>query len=367
MRARTHALVVAAAVAASTLTTIGLATPEQSDAACRWGKFSAERPPGGCWRPFSAESPFNRPLPGNPRQPLNSTWLAETVDEWGSGPVLIAGIADTDDDFNHPLYFSSRSNPVYRINCLRFGGDCPIDGTRVRIPRLARPAGGSDAHLAVIDQREGWEYDLWEVGDKPRGGGLLNIGWGGRTRIGTDDAHGLRAGGTASGFALSAGVIRPAELRAGRIEHALFMSVPCTNGRSVYPSAGGAGTACADTLFGDATVPPMGSRFYLEMAPSEIDALAVAPWQKTILRAMARYGMFIGDTGGSSWGIGSESGSSQTSFGRPDPWVKLAQRFGLPGYVSSDGTTRYTFDLRGIVDWARELRVAAPCVSHGRC
>ena len=357
----------AVAIAAATLATIGLGWPEQSEAACRWGKFTAKRPPGGCWRPFSPESPFNRPLPANPRQPLNSTWLARTVSEWGEGPVLTAGTADTDDDYGHPIYFSSRRDPVYRINCVEFGGECEIDGARVRIPKLARPAGGSDAHLAVIDQRKNWEYDLWEVGDKPRRGGLLNVGWGGRARIGSADAHGLRAGATASGFALSAGVIRPAELRVGRIDHALFMGVPCTNGHSVYPSAGGAGTACSDLPLGGHTVPAMGSRFYLEMAPSEIDALAVASWQKTILRAMAKYGMFIGDTGGSSWGIGGESASSQTSFGRPDPWVRLAIRLGIPSYVSSDGATRYLFDMRGIVDWEHELRVAAPCVSHGRC
>ena len=74
----------------------------------------------------------------------------------------------------------------------------------------------------------------------------------------------------------------------------------------------------------------MGQHFFLAMSNAEIEALPVGDWQKTILEAMARYGMFVGDTGGSGWGILIESASSFTSFGRPDPWVRIARRIGLP-------------------------------------
>ena len=42
---------------------------------------------------------------------------------------------------------------------------------------------------------------------------------------------------TAASFALAAGVIRAAEIRAGRIDHALFAQIKCTSGRAVYPAA----------------------------------------------------------------------------------------------------------------------------------
>ena len=76
---------------------------------------------------------------------------------------------------------------------------------------------------------------------------------------------------------------------------------------------------------------------------------------------MARYGMFVGDTGGSSWGLQLESGTTYTSFGYPDPLVAFARRAGIPRYQG-----RYVLSLRDVVNW-RNLRVIAPCVSARRC
>lgn len=345
------------------------ATPA-SEKNCAWGTFSSRKAPGSCWRPFSNESPFNRGLPANPRQTLDSFLVAQMVAGLKPGLRFEVGNADTPDDYGHPIYFSRRSDPRYAVNCTDFGGECAVDGMRVRIPRPARPAGGSDGHLGVIDQRRGMEYDFWQArkGKVRKGRGTLSASWGGRTAIGTPGAKGLDAGATASGFALSAGVIRPAELRAGRIEHALFMTVPCTNGESVSPSADNPGRSCSEIGRPELGAPAMGQHFFLEMSEGEIRSLAVPAWQQTILLAMARYGIFVGDTGGpDSWGIKIESGSSFTSFGKPDPWVRIALELGLPSYTAADGTTRYTFDMRETVDWGNELRVAAPCVSAGRC
>jgi hypothetical protein len=146
------------------------------------------------------------------------------------------------------------------------------------------------------------------------------------------------------------------------------MTVPCTRGVSVYPSGPGAGTACADSDHSRSSPPAMGQRLYLEMSKGEVKALPLPRWERTILQAMRRYGMFVGDTGGGGdWGIQFESPSSFTSFGRSDPWSLLGRQVGLSPYPESDGTTRYFWDMRGAVDWATELRVAAPCVSHRGC
>ena len=347
------------------------ALPGASTAAARCGgeTFSADNSPGACWRPFSAASPFNVRLPQVPRQTLDSLLIATRFGGYAQGPRFQVGNADTPTDYGHPIYFNRPANPLYRIDCTAFGGQCGVDGHRIQIPNQALPAGGDDGHLAVIDQERGWEYDFWQVTEKPRGGrGKLRVGWGGRTPIGTADAEGLGAGATAAGFALSAGVSRPAELRTGEIDHALFITVPCTNGTAVWPAGRNPGGVCSSTP-SELGAPAMGQRLYLEMTATEIDVLAVPAWQKTILRAMAEYGMFVGDTGGpaNGWEIKVESGSSFTSFGKPDPWVKLANRYGLIPQLANDGTHRYSFDLSTAVDWAHELRVAAPCVSHRRC
>ncbi len=40
--------------------------------------------------------------------------------------------------------------------------------------------------------------------------------------------------------------------------------------------------------------------------------------------------MFVGDTGGNTWRLKIESGSSYTSFGEEDPWVRLGRKYGVP-------------------------------------
>ena len=103
----------------------------------------------------------------------------------------------------------------------------------------------------------------------------------------------------------------------------------------------------------------MGARLQLAMSPVQIDALPVPGWKKTILRAMARYGMFVGDTGGTSWGLQTESSASFTSFGEPDPLVRLAQSNDWPPYGSV-----WVGNVRDGVDWARDRDSTPPRRRH---
>jgi hypothetical protein len=233
---------------------------------------------------------------------------------------------------------------------------------QVRIPSAARPAAGGDGSMGVIDQASGWEYDFWQVQSKPSGGGTITISWGGRTEIGTATADGLGSNATAAHFGTAAGIIRPEELRAGEIDHALFMVVKCTNGTYVWPAQGpGVGRTCSSMGLSNANAPALGQHFYLNMTDAEIAALAVPAWKKAILTAMAHYGMFVGDTGGDSWRVKIQSGTSYTSFGRQDPWVRLGRAAGATEYGGD-----YVFDLESGVDWSK-LAVADPCNSRGSC
>ena len=249
---------------------------------------------------------------------------------------------------------------MFTVDCVEDWGTCEIEGMQVRIPDQARPAGGDDGHMAVIDQAGGWEYDFWQVRSKPRGGGTISISWGGRTAIGTADADGLGSTATGAHFGLAAGVIRPAELAAGEIDHALFSVVKCTDGTSVAPAGGGVGRPCSELGLPNADAPAMGQHFYLDMSEAEIAALAKPEWQKTILRALAKYGTYVGDTGGGGWTVMFESGSSYTSFGQTDPWITLGDDYGVRKWTNSSGRTLRIWNFRNAVDWASELEVAAP-------
>jgi hypothetical protein len=278
---------------------------------------------------------------------------ARMVELYGAPARMTAGDADSVYDYSHPLYYPRPTDPLFTLHCYQTSwGVCPIEGRRIRIPDAARPAAGADAHMAVIDEASGWEYDLYKVRSKPAGGGTLEFRWGGRTRL---DGDGLGSDATAAHFGLAGGIIRAQELAAGRIDHALFMVVKCTSG-TVYP-ADGAGAQCTDIE----NAPAGGMRFQLDYAPGEIDALLVPAWEKTILRALAAYGAYIGDTGGGGFNFQFESSTSYTSFGYGDRLVDWAKTD--PGVTRYGG--KYEFDFAG-VDWSR-LRVIAPCVTQGSC
>ena len=329
-----------------------------SRSACSPHRLIAGRWPTSCWRPYSSNSPFNQPIPDGARVASDSRQVVARLLSFGPINKLVAGEADTPHDFGHPVYFSRPGDPVYTLHCYEAEwGRCSIEGMRIRVPAKAHRAGGTDAHLTVIS-RSGWEYDLYKVRRKPGRGGTLVFRWGGRIRI---DGDGLGSAATASGFGSVAGIIRPGELKAGRIDHALFMVARCDAGRWVYPAAK-SGSSCVRSGMAAAGAPPMGTRVQLAMSPAAIDALPVPGWKKTILRAMARYGMFLGDTGGGAWGIQLESGSTYTSFGHADPFVEFAKQNGW-----DHSERRYIGRLAVGVDWRRYLRVIDPCVTRRTC
>jgi len=142
--------------------------------------------------------------------------------------------------------------------------------------------------------------------------------------------------------------------------------VKCTNGKSVWPAGRGTGKVCPKDQ--RSAAPAMGARFYLKRSWAEIDAMSIPAWQKTILRAMSRYGMYVGDTGASyhGWTIKVASGTSYRSFGQKDPWAELGRALGLPTWKYRRRTL-YSFDLRRAVNWRRNLRVARACIARGTC
>jgi len=318
------------------------------------GHSALPRPLGACEQLYSNASPFNRPLPPRPRSLPGTAQIVRRTVEFGPAPSFTGGVVGTSYDWGHPIYFSKGSDPVSTVHCTQSAawGRCKIEGARVHIPAAAQPAAGGDGHLAVIDRATGWEYDFWQV---QRRGADLTVGWGGRTRV---DGDGLGSDATAAGFGLAAGIVRPEELAAGEIDHALFMVVKCTNGTSVWPAGSNSGRTCASMGLPNAGAPALGQHFFLDLSPAKIEALARPAWQKTILRAMAEYGLFVGDTGTAGWGIGVESGASYTSLGHPDPWVQLGRRLKVPSWASRPNRRRfYEFNLAAAVDWAAELKV----------
>src|SRR5262249_49480279 len=151
-----------------------------SGPACSKGPFGRGNWPPGCWRPYADASPFNTPLPPDPRLMDNSAQIVARVLGDIAAQHRVGNMhAPLDGTGGWPTYWGNESDPIYSVHCTDFGGGCSIEGVPFHGPAGAVIQGGpqappdTDRHLTVIDQTSGWEYDLWQVriGTLPDGGG----------------------------------------------------------------------------------------------------------------------------------------------------------------------------------------------------
>jgi hypothetical protein len=319
---------------------------------------SPDKLPPASWRPFTADSPWNRRIPANPRiDPRSARYVKRLL---GAGPVtpLRVGDADTRRDFAHAIYFADDSDPLYAIR----GGSriepYRIDGEHVRLPAGARPAAGPDHHLAIVYHQNHWGCFDARVDRAAR---TIHCAAGRKVPL---YGVGLHAADTAARFPSLAGRIRYQEIAAGRIDHAIFAASSQIAYTWVYPAGKSDGQKNARLGY-----PPMGTRFQLDPAYMTDKRLATyPPWKRAVLRAIRDYGFFLGDSTGKALKVFPiESGTDYTSFGLPDPWVRYARSHGIRGRLER-ATHRevYDFDMQSGVDWHR-LRAIAPCVASKDC
>jgi hypothetical protein len=363
------ALLCAAVAAALAFGAVTTGSRSSSTSSAGWDGFGAGNWPGATWRPYADSSPFNQLLGKAAVHPRSAELVANAL-QWGPPASLTAGEADTTNDYGHPVYYALPTDPVYVLHPTGSWDPSHLAGRHIRVPAGARPAGGSDGHMTIV-MPDGWEYDLWRARVPPPGGGRLSFALGGRVRI---TGNGLGSPATAAEFAGLAGVIRPEELAAGRIDHALFIVLKCTGtgrgfgygvqyaphpetGSYVYPARSG-GSDCGAA---NPNLPPLGARFQLAMSGTQIAALHAPAWKTAILTALARYGGYVGDTGGSGFGFMLQSSSTYTSFGAPDRLVEVARSAGLTAWQG-----RYVFPVADGVSWRRYLRIVVPPVVRPR-
>ncbi|HEY1713458.1 MAG TPA: hypothetical protein VGG07_11185 [Solirubrobacteraceae bacterium] len=368
---RLSGLVLPLAVLFSTLM-IGSASADTTVCPQAFGSFSAASIPTACWRPYSSDSPFNRPLPTNLTVAPNSASIianltANNVNFEGGGPF-----AFTSDDGRDGVYYSRTTDPVVAIHCTYYWGPgtCSgsnkvnVDGQQIHIPAGAMPQdNGTDMHMSVFDQANDLEYDFehatWSADHK-----TLNVWAGAEIPAGPNLGTGLGGGGTAAGTATPAGLITEPELASGTINHALSINLPCTNG-FVYPANGANGLPCSQIQGESSTgaAAPLGTLLQLNMSDAQIAASGAPAWEKTIMTAMAHYGMYVNDTDGmNEIELEAESDISYTSLGGASL---------MDNFISQQGGWYYSPLNRWIMEGPgipiNKLRVVDPCWAQGVC
>jgi hypothetical protein len=170
------------------------------------------------------------------------------------------------------------------------------------VPLDARVEAGGDAHVLVASAN----CHLYEL----YGARRSTSGWVAKSGAVFDlRSNRLRPAGwtsaDAAGLPILPGLVRPDEIAAGHIDHALRFTVSTTQRGWIHPATHQAGATTS------ANVPPMGARFRLKAgyALGRFSGAALV-----VLTCLKKYGMFVADNG-SDWFI---SGATYTGWNDAD-------------------------------------------------
>jgi hypothetical protein len=246
-------------------------------------------------RLYAASSPFNQAIPANPQLDPRSADYVRLLNRSKNEKGFVLSLKE----WTVPAYFT---RPDTTRQDIQIAGQPPgahydrryIPDVRrvmhdVPIPDNARPDPMEDAHLSVIDPATHCEYDLYGAEHTTDG---WTAKWANVTST-TDSGiypYGMSTRGT--GFAALAGMIWPAELRTGRINHALVFAYPYTRaGGPISPATASDGKSTLSAAL------PQGARVQLDPT-LDLNTLKLNTQERTIAQALQQYGMYLGDTGG---------------------------------------------------------------------
>jgi len=264
----------------------------------------APTPPGGGGvsqgRPFAASSLWNTPLPPDATlDPASARLVARLGQLVESDRARRAGPWINTTQFSTPVYTVAPDQTKVRVKV-----DSDLDAPpalqeafdSVPIPSDARPAAGSDGHMAIWQPSTDRMWEFWQAQRRADG---WHATWGGAmSNVSNNPGYFTAAvwpgakpnwGATASSLPLLGGLIRVAEARAGRIDHALAIALPEIRAlQYALPAQRTDGSA-----YGPDTIPE-GARFRLD--PNlDIDALDLPAPTKAIAEAAQRYGIVVRD------------------------------------------------------------------------
>lgn len=260
---------------------------------------------------FSDSSPWNVPATGKP-DPASSAFvegvgvgsLAYAFEQAGKG-FDIAG-TDSFPDYGVPFAMADAATPKVNVTSSSLwwpGFDA------VPVPSTARPAIGTDHHLAILDVSTRTLWEFWDM--KQDGHGVWSAGAGAKFDA---DGSGYQTqpgalSARAYGGSLIAGAIRYDEMKSGVVPHALAMAYPWTRGRTYARGLGVDGVtvniACHSDNATDAnrnlvTNIPEGARLRLKATVDVASRCHGNAACETLGRALAKYGAYVVDTAGAS-------------------------------------------------------------------
>jgi hypothetical protein len=260
---------------------------------------------------FSAESPWNTPIESLPMAPDSSKLLklaqrrlavVELAGGKGYGSVerVVTKGFQINADRWAPLVVEAGGSNVVTTRMVCRQSECGPADERVprtlALPPQTRPDPRYDGWLSVIDREKGVAYDFWRA--RRQSDDTISYQFAkswkldgpGFSRPVSEDPE-RAPGARGSGLPLFAGVIGPAELRAGEINHALAVSVPGLARRAyVQPASVTDGVGSVNSL-------PAGARIRLKSSALEgaRPRDGGSPSAEAILVGLRKYGAIVVD------------------------------------------------------------------------
>jgi hypothetical protein len=254
--------------------------------------------PPWCGRYFGPHSVWNAPIPaGAGVDAKSATYVNTLVQQVQAGFQRNFPPTINTTSYSAPIYTVPATQKRVRVRLAgsraRYGSRLQAELNRVPMPPVAKPAAGADAHLVVWQPATDTMWELWHAAK--RGAGWV-AAWGGRlvhvsrSRGYFYDSSGIQPGATATSLPLAGGLVTLADLRAGRIDHALAMAIPASRASVwAFPAQRTDGNVrSADAI-------PAGARFRIDPSVN-IDSLHLPRFTAMLARAAQQYGIYVRDT-----------------------------------------------------------------------
>jgi hypothetical protein len=314
-------LAVVALVVLASLTA-GMSTPPTASAHAR--------------RPFERASVWNAPAGARAHVASNSAALVQNL----MGQVAAYGTWINTWAYSSSIYTVPIDQPHVRVTLDTTMPTLQAAFASVPLPPNAVPASGTDGHLVVWQPSTDRYWEFWKL---QRANDGWHARWGGALSHASANPGYFPApfGATGTGLPVLGGLIRIAELRAGRIDHALALAIPKAKAHAfVWPAQRTDGASpLRDAI-------PEGTRLRIDPR-LDLDALGLPPAGLAIARAAQRYGIILRDQAGA------------VTFYGEDP-----SRFGPPNPYGGIFAGKYANNILANFPW-RRLQVLAPPRDRG--
>ena len=253
----------------------------------------AQPVPGTTCPLFPADSVFNADISKLPVHAWSATWMNNMTQHSNLHPDLGTFAQQYGIPINVAPPPSSGVTPTFLYNS---ESDHPTEGYPIDqntfIEGGPGAPSGSDRHALVVSSTLCKLYEVYNLqnftnGQTPQAGSgaVWNLNSDAMRPIGWTSAD-------AAGLPMAPLLLRPDEILAGSITHAIRLTTHCTGGY-IWPGSHNAGSC--DTNF-----PPMGARFRLR---GTFDISGFSANTQVVLRAFQHYGLLLADNG-ADWYFG---------------------------------------------------------------